>query len=192
MQVVHSTAPRLNFAGNGKSVSPVAESTQDISADKQSEPSDSKVKTSQVKVVSPEEQQVVDQLKTRDREVRAHEAAHLAAAGGLATGGASYSYQRGPDGESYAIGGEVGIDISPVSGSPSATLAKAETIKRAALAPANPSGQDFMVAQSAGAMAQQARAELNSQQLQKMQHYLKHSDSDPSAKDSTAGVNIMA
>ncbi len=48
----------------------------------------------------------------RDREVRAHEMAHLAAAGGLASSGATFTYQHGPDGVSYAIGGEVKIDTS--------------------------------------------------------------------------------
>lgn len=103
------------------------------------------------------------QLQARDRSVRNHEAAHQAAAGGLATSGASFSYQRGPDGQLYAIGGEVHIDVSPVSGNPSATAAKAETIMRAALAPADPSGQDRQVATQAAQMAAKARAELSAQ-----------------------------
>lgn len=102
----------------------------------------------------------LESLRKRDREVRTHEAAHQAAAGGLARGGANFSYQRGPDGQQYAIGGEVSIDTSPVPGNPEATLAKAETIARAALAPAEPSGQDSQVAAQAAQMAAQARAEL--------------------------------
>ena len=84
--------------------------------------------------LSDDEQQLVARLQARDREVRQHEQAHLAAAGGLAVSGASYSYQRGPDGKNYAIGGEVGIDVSPGS-TPEETLAKAERIRAAALAP---------------------------------------------------------
>lgn len=102
----------------------------------------------------------LETLKKRDAEVRAHEAAHQAAAGGLARGGASFTYQRGPDGQQYAIGGEVSIDTSPVSGDPAATLRKAEMIARAALAPAEPSGQDRQVAAQAQQMAANARAEL--------------------------------
>jgi hypothetical protein len=49
----------------------------------------------------------------------------------------------GPDGKQYAVGGEVPIDLSPVSGNPQATVQKAETIQRAALAPADPSGPDL-------------------------------------------------
>jgi hypothetical protein len=103
---------------------------------------------------------VLRELKQRDSEVRTHEAAHLAAAGSIATGGASFSYQQGPDGVRYAIGGEVSIDTSPISGDPAATLQKADTIRRAALAPAQPSGPDLQAAASASAMAAQALAEL--------------------------------
>ena len=103
----------------------------------------------------------VSELKRRDTEVRAHEAAHLAAAGKYATGGASFDYKRGPDGKSYAVGGEVGIDTSPVPNDPKATLRKAQQIQAAAHAPANPSAQDRQVAAQASAMASQARAEIS-------------------------------
>ncbi len=109
---------------------------------------------------SQEDQQKLEYLKSRDREVKTHEQAHLSAAGGLAMGGASFSYEKGPDGTSYAIGGEVNIDTSDVAGDPIATLKKAETIRRAALAPANPSAQDKAVASQASAMANKARAEI--------------------------------
>ena len=99
-------------------------------------------------------------LKARDQRVRAHEAAHLTAAGGLARGGAAYTYERGPDGNAYAVGGEVGIDTSPVPGNPAATLAKAQRIQAAALAPADPSAQDRSVASAASAMAAQAQRDL--------------------------------
>lgn len=108
-------------------------------------------------------------LKARDIEVKAHEQAHLSAAGQYALGGASFNFQTGPDGVSYAIGGEVKIDTSVVPGDPAATLRKADIIMRAALAPAEPSGQDIAVAASATAMAAKAQAELaktNQEQLQ--------------------------
>ncbi len=109
--------------------------------------------------LSADEQAEVEKLKSRDREVRAHEQAHQAAGAGLITRGASYSYQRGPDGQQYAIGGEVGIDVSPVTGDPAATLRKAEQIRGAALAPASPSPQDRAVAAAAAQMAAAARQE---------------------------------
>lgn len=77
------------------------------------------------------------QLQQRDRIVRAHEQAHLAASGGLAMGGASFSYQLGSDGKQYAIGGEVRIDVSP-GRTPEESLKKAQQIRSAALAPADP------------------------------------------------------
>ena len=101
----------------------------------------------------------MEQLKARDREVRAHEMAHLAAAGGLATSGASFTYQRGPDGVSYATAGEVKIDVSR-GDTPEDTLRRAQIIRAAALAPAEPSGQDRLVAAKATQMEAEARAEL--------------------------------
>ena len=83
----------------------------------------------------PENQTETVKLKKRDQKVRRHEQAHLAAAGGLATGGANLSYQTGPDGKRYIIGGEVNIDTSLVPGDPDATIRKAQQIRRAALAP---------------------------------------------------------
>ncbi len=80
----------------------------------------------------------------------------------MATSGASFTYQRGPDGINYAIGGEVGIDVS-AGRTPAETLAKAAIIQAAALAPAEPSGPDRAVAAKAQQMAAQARAELNAQ-----------------------------
>ena len=107
------------------------------------------------------------ELQTRDQEVRAHELAHLAAAGGIAKGGPTFDYQRGPDGKLYAVSGEVQIDTSGVPGDPEATLQKAEQIQRAALAPAQPSAQDRSVAMAAAAMAAEARAEILSHNSEK-------------------------
>ncbi len=107
--------------------------------------------------------QQVQQLRQRDREVRAHEMAHLVAAGSYALGGPSFEYQVGPDGQRYAIGGHVNIDTSPVPGDPEATLRKAETIRRAALAPGDPSPQDRSVAAAAAAMAMKAQIEIQQQ-----------------------------
>lgn len=106
------------------------------------------------------QQREVQQLKARDSEVRAHEQAHLNAAGGLATSGAHFSYVTGPDGQRYATGGDVSIDVSAVANDPQATMRKAETIRRAAMAPAQPSGQDYSVASKAAAMASKAAMQL--------------------------------
>jgi len=110
--------------------------------------------------LSEEERKEVTELKKRDREVKQHEMAHMAAAAGLSVSGARFEYKRGPDGVMYAVGGEVSIDTSPVSGDPQATLAKAQKIERAALAPVDPSPQDYKVAAQARQMAAQARMEM--------------------------------
>lgn len=106
------------------------------------------------------DQRLVQKLVVRDRQVRSHEAAHLAAAAGIAVGGASYTYRTGPDGKAYAVAGEVRIDTSPVAGDPQATLRKANQIQAAALAPAQPSAQDRAVASEAARIAARARAEI--------------------------------
>ncbi|MCX7206124.1 MAG: putative metalloprotease CJM1_0395 family protein [Proteobacteria bacterium] len=109
--------------------------------------------------LSEAELATVEKMAKRDREVRQHEQAHLAAAGGLATSGASYSMETGPDGKRYAVGGEVKIDVSP-GRTPEETLSKARIIQAAALAPADPSGADRSIAAAAAAMAQTAQAEI--------------------------------
>jgi len=113
--------------------------------------------------LSDQDLQQLQKLKSRDRVVRAHESAHMAAGGGIVRGGANFSFQRGPDGVQYAIGGEVKIDASKVAGDPEATLQKAERIQAAALAPAQPSSQDRTVAAKAAQMAIEARAEISQQ-----------------------------
>ncbi len=98
-------------------------------------------------------------FKKRDLEVRNHESAHLAAGGRLA-GSVTYDYITGPNGVSYAVGGEVSIDVSPVPGDLEATIKKMQRVRLAALAPAQPSAQDIRVAQQASAIERQARQEL--------------------------------
>lgn len=115
-----------------------------------------------------EEQAQVRELKQRDAEVKRHEAAH-AAAGGQFAGAPTYTYQRGPDGRQYAVGGEVSIDTSPVQGDPQATIRKAQQIRAAASAPADPSSQDRRVAAQADALRRQAEAELRSETREEQQ-----------------------
>lgn len=113
--------------------------------------------------LSDAERRQLDELQRRDREVRAHEAAHKAAAGGLAAGSPQFETVRGPDGRSYAVGGEVRIS-SRSGGNPLARLRQAEQVQRAALAPADPSTTDRQVAARAAADAAAARRELASEE----------------------------
>jgi hypothetical protein len=116
--------------------------------------------------LTEEEQRQLLELQQRDREVKAHELAHKSVGGRYVTGG-SFTYQTGPDGHRYAIGGEVSIDSSQES-TPEETLRKAELIRRAALAPTDPSPQDYRVASQASLMATEARAEISAEQRQEI------------------------
>lgn len=136
-------------------------SLYNTTTDSNSSSQDTKKEAQQSKSVTKldsAEQQQVNKLQARDSEVRAHEAAHKAAGGGLA-GSASFSYQRGPDGKMYAIGGEVPISFEKGS-TPQETIANARQVVAAAMAPANPSPQDFSVASSARMMELSAQQEL--------------------------------
>lgn len=104
----------------------------------------------------------IQRLSERDREVRNHEQAHQAV-GGQYAGPVSYNFVQGPDGRRYAVSGEVPIDLSPAD-SPERTIAKMEQVRRAAMAPAEPSPADLQVAAEATQLMLDARAELLRQQ----------------------------
>jgi len=112
--------------------------------------------------LSPEAQAIVREMQAQDAAVRAHEMAHIAAAAGIRVSGPVYTYQRGPDGRSYAVAGEVQIDVSP-GNTPEETIERARAIQAAALAPANPSSADLAAAAAARRMEMAARAELAAQ-----------------------------
>ncbi|MCL2075791.1 MAG: hypothetical protein FWH15_05030 [Betaproteobacteria bacterium] len=109
--------------------------------------------------LSEAEQREVEMLKQTDRAVRQHEMQHVAAGGSMVTSGASFTYKRGPDGQSYAVAGEVGIDTSK-GRTPEETLSRATRIRAAALAPSDPSPQDRRVAAMATQMEMEAMREI--------------------------------
>ncbi len=112
--------------------------------------------------LSAEELAEVKDLQARDKEVRAHEQAHKSA-GGHYTGAAQFSFVVGPDGKRYAVGGEVPIDVSEIADDPQATIVKMQVVKRAAVAPAQPSAADRMVYSTASRIELNARAEMMAQ-----------------------------
>ncbi len=130
--------------------------------------------------LTPEEKAQVEKLKKTDQEVRAHEQAHKNA-GGRYAGSASFGYQVGPDGRRYAVSGEVPIDIAPVDGDPQATITKMTVIAAAALAPAEPSGQDRRVAAQAASLRTEAQAELAVQSRNKLSGNDKQEDEKPNS-----------
>lgn len=133
--------------------------------------------------LTDEEKKDVLELKKRDLEVRAHEQAHIAAGGAHVRGGASYSYQTGPDGKRYAVGGEVSIDTSAVSGDPQATITKMQVIRKAALAPGNPSSTDRSVAAAASQKMNSARMDLAKEKVEELE------ESDKKTENSESNVN---
>ena len=126
--------------------------------------------------LSPEEREVVDELRARDREVRAHEQAHKNV-GGRYAGAISYDYQKGPDGQQYAVGGAVPIVVSPEA-TPEATIAKMRVVIAAALAPAEPSPQDRAVAATAQSQLVQASADARAEDRAEMAARAEGDDAD--------------
>ena len=151
-------SPNDNFdTSSNSSVSEEESTEKDAGAEEKKEQAELKL-----------EQEEIRELSTRDREVRAHEQAHMAV-GGQFAGAAQYQFERGPDGVSYAVGGEVPIDVGKAP-SPEATIQKAQVVRRAALAPAEPSPQDRRVASMASQMEAQARQDLNSESVEESEN----------------------
>jgi hypothetical protein len=143
--------------------------------------------------LTEKEQALVQRLQARDAEVRAHEAAHAAAAAGLG-GRPAFSYQTGPDGRRYASGGEVGISMSAGS-TPDETIARAEQIRAAALAPADPSPQYHAVAAAAAAMEAGARQEQLQQRTDDRraaaETALAHAEAGPRRAEGDPGAVVL-
>ena len=120
-------------------------------------------------------------MKARDQEVRAHEEAHAAAAGPHG-GSPSYTFEEGPDGKQYAVGGEVPIRLTK-GRTPEETIANAQQVRAAANAPAEPSGQDRKVAAMASQMEAEARAELTAQKAEQAKAEVGESSAPKGAGD---------
>jgi len=134
------------------------EKTSDSAEPAQAEPKPGEKTTATGQSVEdPAIQAQIAKLKQTEEKVKAHEAAHKAVGGNLASS-ASYSYTRGPDGRSYITGGEVQIDMSD-GRTPQETISRMQQVIRAALAPSDPSGQDRAVAAAAASRMAEAQQE---------------------------------
>ena len=161
--------------------------SQSVNVTQSSESNEQENSNNQYELTQDQKMQVIE-LQRRDLEVRTHEAAHMSAGAGLTTG-ASYSYQRGPDNKMYAISGEVGIDTSPGK-TPEETLKKAAQIKRAALAPAQPSSADLQVAATATNMEIEAKMEIQKNQNQETKEKTEqNSQNSQSSQDTSNYLN---
>lgn len=105
------------------------------------------------------EAQARAKLQLYDLAVRAQEGQHFRAAFGLGTA-PEYDYEVGPDGELYAVAGEVGIRTSGFK-TPEAAAKDADTIARAALAATDVSAQDISVARTAQSRAAEFYAQMS-------------------------------
>jgi len=112
--------------------------------------------------LSPEQKRQVAELRSVEQKVKAHEQAH-SSAGGKFAGGINYEFQKGPGGQKYIVGGEVPIQM-PKSDDPEETMQAMEQVRRAALAPANPSSQDMQVASKASQAILEAQSEMKSKE----------------------------
>jgi hypothetical protein len=155
---INRTIPLGQYAGEEKN--PVQENTSGSTPERATPAKDSSATNEQQdKVTLSREARLIMSLKASDRKVPNHEAAH-AAVGGQYAGSPSYTYRLGPDGNRYAVAGEVPIDVSEIPGDPVATLNKAQIVRAAALAPLDPSAQDQKVAAVATQMAVRAQTEI--------------------------------
>ncbi len=127
----------------------------------------------------------VEELKAIDAKVKAHEMSHIATGGRFVKGGARFNYQKGPDGNLYATGGEVSIDTSEVPGDPEATANKMQTVRRAALAPASPSAQDVAVAVKAA--QRETNALMEASRVKQKENESQDNNIQGNSKNSFAG-----
>lgn len=142
--------------------------------------------------LTSDEKAQLSELKAADTRVKAHEAAHQS--GPAASGGASYTYKKGPDGVMYAVGGEVPVRIQTGS-TPQESIMNLQGVIATALAPADPSPQDVSIASKARVMMMKAQQELAAEIQEKMRNssgysqnakneYEKNSTNDSSEKSS--------
>lgn len=93
-------------------------------------------------------------IKKNYQEIYAHEAAHKSAGGSLA---GSIVIEKNSDG--IPVGGHVSIKMPTLDpNNPQKTINDANTVIKSAMAPSNPSSQDYKVATQAGNIKMQAQA----------------------------------
>lgn len=112
-------------------------------------------KQPKIGTLHPKDSASLEALKKRDEHVRGHEANHTGAPGVITIGSPNYSFQIGPDGKPYAVGGKVTLATVGTK-NPTVARERAGALKRAALANGDPSPQDLAAASSARDMENEA------------------------------------
>ena len=146
------------------------------------------------KTLSDKEKQQLQELKSRDIEVKKHEQTHQRV-GSPYTSAPSYEYETGPDGKKYAVAGSVNID-SKDEETPEKTAKKMRIIIKAAKAPAQPSGKDLSVAADATRRLNEANAKIQKEQQEEMKESLektknKNSLDEVPNKNDTKNKNVQ-
>jgi len=91
-------------------------------------------------------ERVLSKFKKSDSDIRTHEQIHATI--GHTTAPISYSYQKGPDGKMYAVGGAVRLDTS-IPDDPKAAQFKLDQLKRASNGPSDLSSSDITISTQA-------------------------------------------
>ncbi len=128
----------------------------------------------------------LSKLKAVDTKVRAHEAAHQS--GPAASGGASFTYEKGPDGVMYAVAGEVPVRIETGS-TPQESISNLQGVIATALAPADPSPQDLSIASKARVMMMKAQQEFAKEIQDKISNSDEYSKNAKNQYEQNSGSN---
>lgn len=136
------------------------------------------------KHLSVQEKQEVQRLQALDTEVRRQEQVHAMRARPYVRSGPHYITQKGPDGQTYVVGGQINVDSSPAM-TPEDQIVKARTVAAAATAPAVPSPADYAAAMRIYDNVGTARQVISSRQIKGI---LGQASSDPSSSSETSQV----
>ena len=136
------------------------------------------------KTLSDKEKQQLQELKSRDIEVKKHEQTHQRV-GSPYTSAPSYEYETGPDGKKYAVAGSVNIDSSDAD-TPEKTAEKMRIIIKAAKAPAQPSSKDLSVAADASRRLNEANAKVQKEKQEQMKENMESANNKDSVNEDPA------
>lgn len=101
----------------------------------------------------------LDQLKRTETQLEQHISTHKAVAPQFVTPPA-FVYSLPVDGQQFKVSGDASFDLSPIQSSPIKTLAKANLLHKAVMAPSAPTSSDLSAAQKTLLMAVEAKFEI--------------------------------
>lgn len=110
--------------------------------------------------ISLEVELQIARLRAAAQQVLRNRAAQVSAGGAYVSGGGSYAYTIGPDGQLYATGVSLAYDTTPIADDPQATILKMQQVRAAALASSSPTGADYAAAAAATQAELEARLKL--------------------------------